>query len=1075
MRYFRRSVLALRVLQWVLLASLAVFALASAFGFAHEREKALTHAHATARNVAEQSLYAISNALWQYDVAALDALLTGIVASRVVVRAEVLGPDKVVGEVRLPGFSGAVDRVWSLPIMAPDNRAAIGTLRISESYAEVHAEVAGTVKTLVLTDLVQIIALALVLFAITYAKIARPLHQLARDVTQLGHAEDAAKLLAARKPVGTARDEIDVLIEAINRFVAERAEEMRLRSAAEEERRLAQRALAQSEENLAITLHSIGDAVIATDESGRITRMNPTAERLTGWLLAEARGQPLDAVFRIVSAETRSPSVNPVQLVMQRGEIVSMANHTALLARDGRQYQIADSAAPIRNAANSIVGVVLVFSDVSEKYRAEESLRRRQLMMERTEAMARLASFEWDVDTNTVTWSPEMFRIFGRDPALGTPNLEGQAALYTPESTRALFDAVGKSLADGTPYEIELMTVQPNGEHRPCIAKGFPARDASGRVVRLAGLVQDVTERRLEEEKIRLAASVFAHAREGIVITDALGSIVEINEAFIRITGYSREDSIGRNPSILSSGRHDKSFFDALWQTLAVQGHWSGEIWNRRKNGDEFAELLTISAVRDGSGNIQHYVALFSDITGIKQHQTQLEHIAHFDALTHLPNRLLLADRLKQAMVQVQRRGQQVAVAYLDLDGFKNVNDRYGHDVGDQLLIRLATAMQDTLREGDTLARLGGDEFVAVLIDLDSLDSCLPLLTRLLDAAAAPVEVGGMVWQGSASIGVTFYPQAHDVEADQLMRQADQTMYQAKLAGKNRYHVFDAALDSDLRVHHESLQHIRQALAQGEFVLHYQPKVNMRKGQVIGAEALIRWQHPAQGLLPPANFLPVIEDHPLAVEVGEWVIDTALGQIETWHANGLDLTVSVNIGARQLQQGDFVQRLQGILARHPQVNPASLELEVLETSALADMAQVSQVIESCHQMGVRFALDDFGTGYSSLTYLKRLRVALLKIDQSFVRDMLDDPDDLAILEGVISLAAAFKREVIAEGVETVAHGTALLQLGCELAQGYGIARPMPGEQLPAWACTWKPDAVWSELPWLGGNPQLMNA
>ena len=506
-----------------------------------------------------------------------------------------------------------------------------------------------------------------------------------------------------------------------------------------------------------------------------------------------------------------------------------------------------------------------------------------------------------------------------------------------------------------------------------------------------------------------------------------------------------------------------------------VQGHWTGEIWNRCKNGDHYAALLTISAVRDGHGNAQQYVALFSDITGIKEHQKQLEHIAHFDALTNLPNRLLLADRLKQAMAQAQRRGQQLAVAYLDLDGFKNVNDRYGHDMGDQLLVHLATSMKATLREGDTLARLGGDEFVAVLIDLENENSCLPLLSRLLEAAAAPVHVGGVVLQGSASIGVTFYPQAQDMEADQLLRQADQTMYQAKLAGKNRCHVFDAALDSSLRVRHESLERIRRALTHGEFVLHYQPKVNMRKGQVIGAEALIRWQHPEKGLLNPAAFLPVIEDHPLAVEVGEWVIDTALKQIGLWHAIGLDLPVSVNIGARQLQQVDFVERLQAILSMHPQVNPTSLELEVLETSALADMQQVSQVIERCHQMGVKFALDDFGTGYSSLTYLKRLRVAMLKIDQSFVRDMLDDPDDLAILEGVIGLAAAFKREVIAEGVETVAHGTALLQLGCELAQGYGIARPMPADKLAAWKSTWRPDDVWSELPWLGGNPQPVEA
>ena len=593
-------------------------------------------------------------------------------------------------------------------------------------------------------------------------------------------------------------------------------------------------------------------------------------------------------------------------------------------------------------------------------------------------------------------------------------------------------------------------------------------RDAAGKALRMIGTNSDISARKQFDEKIQLAASVFSHAREGITITNAQGTIIDVNDAFTRITGYSRDEALGRNPSMLSSGRQDKAFYDTLWSGLLKDGHWSGEIWNRRKDGEVFAEMITISAVRDKQGQTQQYVALFSDITAIKEHQKKLDHLAHFDALTGLPNRLLLADRLQQGLAQAARRGQTMAVAYLDLDGFKAINDSYGHGMGDTLLIDLAARMKQALREGDTLSRIGGDEFVAVLTDLPDSQASTPLLKRLLTAAAQPVAVGNVSLQVSASLGVTFYPQRQDVAADQLLRQADQAMYQAKVAGKNRYHVFDAEQDSNLRGHHESLERIRLALEQGEFLLHYQPKVNMRSGKVIGAEALIRWLHPEKGLLAPAAFLPAIEDHPLAIAVGEWVIDTALTQVERWHAQGLDLPVSVNIGARQLQQREFADRLRALLAAHPKVEPGYLELEVLETSALEDIAQVSQVIEDCAQIGVTFALDDFGTGYSSLTYLKRLRVTMLKIDQSFVRDMLDDPDDLAILQGVIGLAAAFKREVIAEGVETVAHGSALLQLGCELAQGYGIARPMPAEQLPAWAATWQPDDAWCELPWLGG-------
>lgn len=575
-----------------------------------------------------------------------------------------------------------------------------------------------------------------------------------------------------------------------------------------------------------------------------------------------------------------------------------------------------------------------------------------------------------------------------------------------------------------------------------------------------AHLASIAIEKSLAAEKLHLVASVFTFAREGILITKVDGSIVDVNEAFTRITGYSHDEVIGRNPRLLNSGRHTKEFYAAIWSDLLGKGHWYGEIWNRHKNGLVFATMQTISAVRDEQGSIQQYVALFSDITALKEHESQLEHIAHYDALTNLPNRVLLADRLQHGIVQAQRNKQLLAVAYIDLDGFKAVNDSHGHEVGDQLLITISAHMKQVLREGDTLARLGGDEFVAVLLNLTDSVSSVPILNRLLSAAAEAVQIGNYTLQVSASLGVTFFPQTETVDADQLLRQADQSMYQAKLAGKNRYHVFDAERDNSVRGYHESLEHIRQALRKQEFVLFYQPKVNMRSGEVIGAEALIRWQHPERGMLLPAVFLPMIEDHPLAVELGDWVIESALTQIALWRAEGLNFPISVNVCARQLQQLNFVERLREMLALHPDVPPSSLEIEVLETSALEDITQVSQVIEVCREIGINFALDDFGTGYSSLTYLKRLPISLLKIDQSFVRGMLDDPNDLAILEGIIGLALAFHRQVIAEGVETVEHGVMLLQLGCELAQGYGIARPMPAHKLPEWSATWQPDPSW---------------
>lgn len=493
--------------------------------------------------------------------------------------------------------------------------------------------------------------------------------------------------------------------------------------------------------------------------------------------------------------------------------------------------------------------------------------------------------------------------------------------------------------------------------------------------------------------------------------------------------------------------KRETELFDSEVRMQHKNGHW---VW-------VLARGRIVEWTEDGkplrmSGTHQ-------DITARKISEEKLQHIAHYDLLTGLPNRVLLSDRLQQAMVQCKRRGDNLAVAYLDLDGFKEVNDRYGHDVGDVLLIELSKRMKSTMRIVDTLARIGGDEFVSVLGDLERAQDCQPALARLLQAASEPVTVDGVVMQVSASIGVTLYPR--DVgDADQLLRHADQAMYLAKQAGKNRYHLFDMEQAAAVETRRDSLQQIRSALIQREFVLHYQPKVNMKSGEVFGVEALIRWQHPERGLLSPATFLTIIEDDVLGVELGEWVIATALAQMAFWQASGLNIPISVNIGALQLQQAGFPTRLSDLLAAYPAVQPHSLELEILETSALENILNVSEIMYACRELGVRFALDDFGTGYSSLTYLKRLPADILKIDQTFVRDMLDDADDLAIVEGVMGLAKAFRRTVIAEGVETIAHGEALLSLGCELAQGYAIARPMPADELPNWMATWRPDATW---------------
>ncbi|MES2013639.1 MAG: EAL domain-containing protein [Pseudomonadota bacterium] len=576
-------------------------------------------------------------------------------------------------------------------------------------------------------------------------------------------------------------------------------------------------------------------------------------------------------------------------------------------------------------------------------------------------------------------------------------------------------------------------------------------------------LRETVTTLRENSNRMRLSASVFDHAHDGIFITNADMEIVEVNPAFTSTTGYTREDALGKTPQALGFASHDVDFFDALKQRAS--GEWRGESWNRHKSGGVYAAWLDMFAVhpeiQDGEQVAGHYVGLFSDITQAKEQQQNLEHMAYHDSLTQLPNRALLSDRLRQALARSTRADELTAICYFDLDAFKPVNDTLGHEAGDRLLVQLAARIRTCLRETDTIARLGGDEFAMLLCGLQSVDECEQTLSRLLAVIKAPYQIAGQAVNISASIGYTVFP-LDNSEADTLLRHADHAMYQAKVDGGSRYHLFDAIQDRESRGLRQERERIEKALSSGEFCLFYQPKVDIRSGTVVGMEALIRWQHPELGLRSPIEFLPLIEDTDFAIPLGEWVIVEALRQIEVWQASGLSLQVSVNIAARHMMQANFAERLASLLQRHHRVSPQLLELEITETAAIEDVAGVAETVHNCNLLGVSFALDDFGVGYSSLTYLRRLPVAVIKVDQSFVRDMLHDADDLAVVSGLISLSRDFKRKVVAEGVETAEHGAKLLKMGCYLVQGYGIAKPMPAEAVLAWVAGYKQDASWTE-------------
>lgn len=585
-----------------------------------------------------------------------------------------------------------------------------------------------------------------------------------------------------------------------------------------------------------------------------------------------------------------------------------------------------------------------------------------------------------------------------------------------------------------------------------------PPDDDIGSLVRAFNTMgASVGARIAAEQRLRLMASVFENAQEGVMITDPEGRIVEVNEAFSRITGYSREEALGQTPSLLRSGKHSQEFYAQMWEVIQRENSWQGEIFNRRKDGEIFPERLTVSAVRDEQGELRHYTSIFSDISTFKTQQERLERMAHFDPLTGLPNRALLGDRLDMALAQARRANRRVGVALLDLDGFKPINDHYGHAAGDSILEEVGRRLLSAVRETDTVARLGGDEFVIVLCNIDDAPQARITLERVLATLGRPYAIDGEVATMSASIGLAMYPD-DDADADTLLRHADQAMYSAKQSGRNRWHLFDPELDRDRKTRMATLTRIGKALPLGELVLYYQPKVDFFSGSVVGAEALIRWQHPEHGLLPPSEFLPLTEGSELEIPISEWVIRTALTQMLEWSREGLDLSVSVNLPARHLQSDQFAGFIAGTLTEFPPEFHSKLQLEVLETAALGDLQSISMKMETCAALGVSFALDDFGTGYASLAYLRRLPTNLIKIDQSFVGGMLDDPNDLAIVEAVIGLGEAFSHPVIAEGVETVEHAILLAHLGCRQAQGFGIARPMPAEAMPGWVASWQPQA-----------------
>ncbi len=556
----------------------------------------------------------------------------------------------------------------------------------------------------------------------------------------------------------------------------------------------------------------------------------------------------------------------------------------------------------------------------------------------------------------------------------------------------------------------------------------------------------DITQRKQAEENLRLAANAMDNTAEGIIVYDADKRIVYVNKAFTALTGYTPEEAAGKTPDFLRPSQDDEAFYSELWDGVKQTGRWQGEAWRRRKSGETYPELRSVSAVKDSTGRTSHYVTVFNDISRFKEYETRLQFLAYHDALTHLPNRVQLQDQCKEAMLRAHRHGKQVGVLFIDLDRFKTINDSLGHAMGDRLLKAVAERLKKCVRETDTIARAGGDEFTILLDEINEPQDAAVAAEKLLSALSKPFTLGDHELVISASIGISCYPEDGG-DTQILLKNADAAMYRAKEQGRNAYCFFSAEMNAHALETLVLTNGLRLALERNELLLHYQPRVDLTTGRIAGVEALIRWQHPERGLIPPVHFIPLAEETGLIVPIGEWVLKTACKQMRIWRDSSMPhFRMAVNLSVRQLRQAELAQRIASVLSETG-LDADSLELEITESMIMQDPEETVKVLAELNAIGIALAIDDFGTGYSSLSYLKRFPIDYLKIDQSFVRGIPADADDVAITKTIIAVAKSLELRLIAEGIETHEQLAFLKAEGCKEGQGYLFSKPLPAENL----------------------------
>ena len=840
--------------------------------------------------------------------------------------------------------------------------------------------------------------------------------------------------MSARVPAITGAPEFVALAAAINQML--------------DARRAAESALRRNEEKLSITLDSIGDGMIATDAAGCITRMNPVAERLTGWSLADAHGRELREVFRIIDSDTGLPLSDPVQQVLASGNTVGMASHTALVARDDRRYQISDSAAPIRDGAGQVVGVVLVFSDVSQAYALQravsESENRYRALVESSPVGVAVHQ-----DGRLTYANPMALKIIGAshpDDILGRNFID---FIHAPDRAVALERATQMVEHGANLPAVEVRYIRLDGRLVEVQAQGIPVQLNGRRAVQVS--MMDITERKQAERRLRENEERFRALTE--LSSDWYWEQDE-RFRFVRLDGNLAETSGRTIGSIAGKTRWEVPGHDvpaAQWEQhrATLDAHLpfrDFQMHNHDLQGHDRWVSISGAPIFDAAGAFRGYRGVGRDVTAEKIAADQIHALAFFDALTELPNRRLLIEQLKKALLAHARTHRQAALLFIDLDNFKTLNDTLGHETGDLLLRQVARRLVETVREADVVARLGGDEFVVMLEDLsedlqEAAVQAEAIGHKILLAFATGFELGGRAYGSTPSIGITLFGKGGQA-VDDLLKHADLAMYHAKGSGRNTLRMFDQGMQAAVDARAALESELRDALAGGQMRLAYQP-VMQKDGVVSGAEALLRWEHPARGLVSPGEFIPLAESTRLIIPLGQWVLRTACEQLAAWAAlpHMAPLTLAVNVSAHQFKEPDFAdQVLQAV--RHSGADPHRLKLELTESLLADNVEDIIDKMTVLRALGIDFSLDDFGTGYSSLSYLKRLPLSQLKIDQSFVRDVLVDPNDAAIARTIVALGGSLGLAIVAEGVETTGQHQFLQSIGCHAFQGYLFGRPM---------------------------------